>query len=372
MEQVIGRVLRQPNARHYPHPDLNSAHFYIRFDDDSVFPSIVQEVRKRLASESPEISLTPYRGKSGAAAITQLPKASYTVPEIYIDATKAKAPVNQVIDGILDYSTDTVNTVGAGSLERIVQPIGMQANSSDIERIPLLHTNRMRARRIMTTEIQRHYPRAAGLFPSHLPLFDAQVQITSKAAATLRRDAERFVDAYLANSCLQIDDEMTYVVGPIVSSSDTYTSFANAVHQGYSGLNALELDFAHALDRTGLAWARNPTTSGFHIPLLTKGKGPRNYCPDFLVWHGDEIFILDTKGDHLIVEAAGIKLLDIQGSSSARRVRLRLITQGQWDRDPIRSRGGHGYTVWSLRNGLAHPVYCPLGVTEAAERALEA
>src|SRR5207244_1185018 len=35
--QVTGRVLRQPNARHYADPILNTAHFYIRSDERGVF-----------------------------------------------------------------------------------------------------------------------------------------------------------------------------------------------------------------------------------------------------------------------------------------------------------------------------------------------
>jgi type III restriction enzyme len=45
--QIIGRVLRQPGAQHYPAAVLNTAHFYIRTDEKGVFEDIIDDVRKR-------------------------------------------------------------------------------------------------------------------------------------------------------------------------------------------------------------------------------------------------------------------------------------------------------------------------------------
>ena len=44
VEQVIGRVLRQPNAQHFEAEILNTAHFYVRVDAKGVFADIVNEV----------------------------------------------------------------------------------------------------------------------------------------------------------------------------------------------------------------------------------------------------------------------------------------------------------------------------------------
>ena len=40
IEQVIGRVLRQPGAQHYADPDLNTAEFFVRMDDRQAFAEI--------------------------------------------------------------------------------------------------------------------------------------------------------------------------------------------------------------------------------------------------------------------------------------------------------------------------------------------
>jgi type III restriction enzyme len=45
--QIVGRVLRQPGAQHYPSPSLNTAHFYIRTDEKGVFEAILKDVERK-------------------------------------------------------------------------------------------------------------------------------------------------------------------------------------------------------------------------------------------------------------------------------------------------------------------------------------
>lgn len=371
IEQVIGRVLRQPNATHYAHPDLNTAHFYIRYDEATVFPTILAQVGARLRAESPDIVLTAYEGSDRRQRDVANPKSVATVPHIYIDAQGAKKSVATVIDTIHDYAADTVNTVGRGTLERVMQTIGTGEQAKVIAVSVIAHTNRVRARRILIQEIERLYPRAEGLFPSEKVTFDALVEMSSKATGALRKAAEEFVDAYLEHVVLMYDEDSLYTAGPVYYDPDKSSPFQHALHAAYSGLNTLELDFAQALDDTGYTWVRNPASGGYGIPLLRKGKGPKNFYPDFLVWRDDTIFALDTKGDHLIMEAAGSKMLDIAGPAGTRRVVVRLITQGKWNKEPIKPLGGLGYSVWTLKHGLPHPTYCEHGLAEVVEAALE-
>lgn len=48
--------------------------------------------------------------------------------------------------------------------------------------------------------------------------------------------------------------------------------------EGYTDLNKLELAFARALDETGHDWCRNPSRSGYGIPLITLG-ATRTFYP---------------------------------------------------------------------------------------------
>jgi type III restriction enzyme len=68
----------------------------------------------------------------------------------------------------------------------------------------------------------------------------------------------------------------------------------------HSGLNkSRELPFAKELDELKLAWCRNPSRSGFGIPLLSLGQS-KTFYPDFLVWKGKNVFALDTTGEHIL------------------------------------------------------------------------
>ena len=68
------------------------------------------------------------------------------------------------------------------------------------------------------------------------------------------------------------------------------------------------------------------------------------------------IAAIDTKGDHLIVEDAGRKLLFVNKVGSGPDLMIRLVTQGKWN-DRFEKLGREGYSVWSLRNGKPHPVH---------------
>jgi len=57
VEQIIGRVLRQPNCRYYGSEELNKAYFHIRVDEDKVFRKIIDELRSRLEEEGSPIKV---------------------------------------------------------------------------------------------------------------------------------------------------------------------------------------------------------------------------------------------------------------------------------------------------------------------------
>src|SRR5690606_5810462 len=57
VEQIIGRALRQPRAEHYSSPLLNTAHFFLRVDKESVFTETIDKVRERLKAEGAPIEV---------------------------------------------------------------------------------------------------------------------------------------------------------------------------------------------------------------------------------------------------------------------------------------------------------------------------
>jgi type III restriction enzyme len=120
-------------------------------------------------------------------------------------------------------------------------------------------------------------------------------------------------------------------------------------HPGMPGDFRRNQHVAHAIDKTGHVWARNPSPSGFSIPLLDRGK-TRNFYPDFLVWKNDTVFAIDPKGEPYLATDAGRKILSIRDENGKKLVVVRLITLGRWNGETFKRISESGYTAWTLTN----------------------
>ena len=129
-----------------------------------------------------------------------------------------------------------------------------------------------------------------------------------------------------------------------------------SVHEGYAGLNSIEEPFANELDKSGLTWARNPSRSGYGIPLVSVGPTARFY-PDFLIWTRDRVLCVDTKGPHLVDQTARRKLLTVKTSGVGRRLDIQFVSEGKYD-DELTRRDSEGYTYWGLSDdGALHAIH---------------
>lgn len=369
VEQVIGRLLRQPNARHYPDPDLNTAYFYLRIDERQEFDRTLRAVQAKLAAEMPEVHLEGFSDGRDRNRTRLKPKTTLRVPQIHIDADGTVDPLQQVISNIHDYSTDTTNTLGAGQLTRATQAIG-DGSIPIIEVKPREHSNRVVARWLVRRAMQSLYPEAVKTVDWTDQRFEARVEITSRAAKSLKEDAEKLVDAYLQNAELAFETANQYTVSDVIVKPDEMNRFKHSGHDGYSDLSSFELEFAQAIDETGLSWVRNPTNGGFSIPLLEKGD-TRNFFPDFLVWKADLIYALDPKGEHLIAKDAGRKLLSIRDEKGKQRVLVRLLTSGKWSHETLKMVTSGGYSCWKLTSAGQLRCTHHSTVNEAVRKALD-
>jgi len=262
-------------------------------------------VAEKLASESPEITISISKSYGNKVRPTLEPKKRRTVPLVSVNSAAAKDAITAIIKKIPTYKSDSEDTVGKGGHIQVLQTVGDGTQSKE-EWVEVEHSNRVTARWIFLREIQRRHRKAAHVCDIELPKFDTLVEYNSPAAEVIREAAEKIAEAYADNSVIiqnGLDDP--YVVGSIQNDPDKkFVRFQNAVHNGYSGLNELELAFANALDKSRKPWCRNPSRGGFEIPLLDRGN-TKTFNPDFLVWGDKVVVAIDTKGDHLIVEDDG-------------------------------------------------------------------
>lgn len=347
VEQLVGRLLRQPDAQHYESEILNTAHFYVRVDTKSVFYDVVRAVRSRLQADAPEIRVTAYGINGGTRPIDFPPSKSKTIPKVYVDPEAALEKVAQLIYSLDDYRGGGVNVRGEGAHAIIQQHIG-ENDDSEPAWVTIDRSNPVSARWVFQRAVMRIYPKALEIAGSDDVKFDAQVEFGSKAFYNIERLANDVVQTYFQYSRLRQQIHNPYSVGTIRADPTKIRKFKNSLHEGYAGLNSFENDFAETLDAMNLTWCRNVPRIGFGIRLLSFGPS-REFYPDFLVWKGKNVFALDTTGAHILKDKIGRKLLAISAEPEVlNRIYVRLISNGKWD-DKVHQQTKEGYTIWRLR-----------------------
>lgn len=343
--QIVGRVLRQPGATHYESDRLNTAHFYVRVDRNDTFAQVVEDVRKGLGGDAPEVRiLTSPPGSELPVSLDA--KESRSVPRTAIDNGPTVEPVSKVLAKVHDYSQDTVNTRGVGRRRTVQQAIGA-GEAKDSEWVDFEQSNRVNARWVFRREVARRYRPSLSIMETDSQKFDAKVGVGSTAYASLTDYAAEAVDEYLRHAVVKQLKPKPYEIGSTLVRRGSMETFKNALHEGYDDLRPFELRFARVLDETGLPWTRNRSQTGYKIPLVSLGQTVW-FFPDFLVWSGDKVLCVDTKGNHLVEGDARRKLLSIQPHKDvSTTVEVKFVTEGTFKADGTPD-GKEGFSVWAL------------------------
>ena len=353
VEQIVGRVLRQPSAQHYSPQRLNTAHFYVRVDKKKVFTDVLKSVGTKLRSEAPQIRLI--QEIPGKAEVVELePKKPLTVPKTALESETAIEPIEKIMLKMNDYRNDAVNTKSEGSKVTIRRKVGTSI-SGEPEWEPFEQTAMVRARWLFEREVRRKHAGALGVVDRSSPKLDALIGFGSPAALHITDIALEVVETYLESVTISQRDDDPFIVSELRVQKDKAQRFKHSLHRFYDDLNGFETSFASALDEFGCDWCRNVSRVGYGIPLITLGS-TKNFYPDFLVWKDKTVFAIDTKGAHLLSEAVARKLLRIDApSKSSVRIKVRLVTEGKWNSDAERV-DDDGYTLWGVRDDGARRV----------------
>lgn len=348
--QIVGRVLRQPGATHYESDRLNTAHFYVRVDRNDIFSQVVEDVRKGLGGDAPEVRILT--SPPGAEEPISFPaKEDRFVPKTSLNTSLALGPVKAVIQKVHDYSMDPINTRGKGRRRTVQQAIGKN-ETADTEWLDFEQSNRVNARWVFRREVARRYRLALSVMDTETSKFDAKIGVGSSAYRALSDNAAEAVEEFLRHVVIKQTKPNPYKVGSALVRRSGMVPFTNALHPGYDGLNDFEQAFAHALDKTGLTWSRNRPQTGYKIPLVSLGQTVW-FFPDFLVWAGDTVLCVDTKGSHLVETDARRKLLSIQPHKNvSTTVEVKFVTEGSWKPDGTPD-SKDGFSIWTLGSGQA-------------------
>jgi type III restriction enzyme len=366
IEQIVGRLLRQPNATQLASERLNAAHFYVRVDNNEAFADVLDHLNKKLSDDAPQIRFIS--SSPGSRRPLELPcRSDAQLPGTALDASAAVDPISSLLGSMNDYRFDTgVNTQAAGGRSVVRKKVGTSA-SGDVKWEEYQTSSEVMARWLFTREVRRIDQRALDVAPTTEDKFDALIGIGSNADHHVTDTARKAVRAYLDEVCILQKRVDYYKVGPVIVRPDSLVRFNHSVHEGYDDLNPLELEFAQVLDSTGLIWCRNPSRSGYSLPLIAPGPTKR-FFPDFIAWEGRRVFLIETKGEHLLAEAAARKLLNIQvHPSSEMELTVRFVSQGKWSSDVSRQ-SGEGYTVWGFGSNGERRVWHAASMADVAHR----
>lgn len=357
VEQIIGRVLRQHDARHYDNANLNSAHFFLRVDSENVFAKAIAGAKKKLEDQGAPIEILDNfgGGKSGSHEIYPKDGVSVTLHKVRANADDACTAIKDLLDGFPVFEEGDGNTIAeAKTGKQVVDLLKLKDSLGETNWISQGHTNPVRLRWLISTAIRSRSGQALAVTDLQAKKFDVRVQMQSIANKLAEETAKDIVAAYFQHSSLVYEShDQPFNFGAMRVPVNA-KKYKNGLYEQYGKMNAFEQDFADELDASGYVWHRNPSAGGFHIPLLTEGD-TGSFYPDFIVWKGNKVFCLDTKGKHLLSDAVARKLFDVFDEDRI-KLHVRFITKGKQQSLGSKPQPG-GYTIWKLKNGTTTAVF---------------
>lgn len=350
VEQVIGRALRQPGVQYYPDPRLNTCGFYLHLDEAGAFVRVLQGVRQRLAQDVPGVDVVPTGGAQRTRLIA-MPRERVELPGVSFNMEDAEEPVQEILDMVSDYK-DSADSQAPGRVATVAQEIGRPGTATEVEWVERGRGLPVTVRWLLERQISRQYPAARVVCDLDDERFSRQIHLGSRAAKQVETLGSALVTAFLQHVSLGVFPKDPVLVGPVSYDADKKETFSNALHPAYSGLNKLERECALAIDALGWPWYRNPQSgsSGFALPRFEPGSS-RNFYPDFVILAEPTIWVVDTKGDHLIQSDAGRKLIAVDPAPGGQQaLKVCFITQGSWD-NCYNKLNDDGVTAWRVRAG---------------------
>jgi len=288
---------------------------------------------------------------------------------------------------ISDYK-DSADTKATGHVATVSQEIGRAETSTEVEWVERGQGLPVTVRWLLERQIDRQYPAARMVCDLDDERFSRLIHLGSRAAKQVKTLGSTLVTTFLQHVSLGVFPKDPVQVGPVSYDIDKKETFNNSIHPAYSGLNKLERECAlvpfagngsarsvsvsrshHArcsvpnmrrnfqlavlaIDALGWPWYRNPQSGngGFALPRFEPGSS-RKFYPDFIILTDATIWLMDTKGDHLIQSDAGRKLIAVDPApGSQQSLKVCFITQGSWDHC-YNKLNDDGVTTWRLRAG---------------------
>lgn len=361
IKQIVGRVLRQPNARRYSSEALNTATLIVN-TPGGAYETVIEELEKelRLYASDDDPGFVPVRVKTRSEPLEPLAvKAEYA--DLEVSRWQLRRPDMRPV-------VTAIRSTGARpwpDSDREAKGIG-QVQVFDLEEERLLAREYMEVLRSARTRNGEYLRRRISKLNRSAAIavdgtvysgvaFDQYSCAGSTVQSELDALAQRVVDHYEAHVAYtpEVDPVRTkWRPGEHRPRRRDLKPYANALHASYSPSDFSsndEREFAEAIDRIALGpWMRNPATPGlgYSIPLPARVGESFSFYPDFIWWLKDATWAIDTTGKHLLDEKLKGKLFALDDP------RFALVTRGEVSASGSIP-GSSGWTLVTSRGVLA-------------------
>jgi type III restriction enzyme len=360
IQQVIGRALRQPMAKHLGDEDLNTAYFYIHCPNETL-EKITDQLKEELRiykSDDDEPEFEPFRFKEERKALPPLPLRDKWVGKLKVPRLQPELPEGDPLGKIVEGGTfnfDDADRAAPG--KALVNIVSVKTGDVTQDTRNLLEDMRVRCGTYLQEQIRSQSKNCANsMHPSTFSnaKLDKSACYKSKALEHYKQLSGKVVAEYENRVRLdQLADpaEAEYVIGPHFPTGTVKKEFKHSAHTHYDtkAFNEPELEMAKALDKFDHAWVRNKDRVGYGIPLPVKSGSSSTFYPDFLWWVKKTVWGLDPTGKFILLEKIRTKLLTVPPP-----LKIALMTPDKYDQYYKKIEEG-GWTLVRFRVGNVLP-----------------
>lgn len=361
IKQIVGRVLRQPDARRFDDDRLNTATLIINTPGDS-YNDVIEELQKELrlysSDDDPDFVAVKVRTKTNPLAVVPVKPevaGTLTLTRRELRAPDMSSVVNRMrTQGRRPWSDEDLRAKGRGQRQTFDLAEEEVLARQYFEVLLSARTRNSEYLRRRIQQSNRSCVIAIDASAYSGPAYEQWSCMGSAAQAELDELAGWIVGQYEAGVRYGTDSDPArarWTLGEYRPKRREMIAFTRAAHSSYSrsDLNKDELDFAQALDsHTTGTWARNPTTPGlgYSIPLPAKVGESSNFYPDFVWWVQGRSWAIDTTGAHLMAEKVRGKLFAVDDPMFA------LVTRGDMQSSGQVVSGSGGWTLVTSRGSM--------------------
>jgi type III restriction enzyme len=359
IQQVLGRAVRQPGARHFHDANLNTAYFFFNCPNE-LLEKITDQLKEELRIyQGDEPDFEPFEFKEERKAIPKIPLKDQWTGKLTVPNLQPEMPTGDRLRKLIAKKTlDFSDANRAARGKALINIVSVATGAVSQSKRDLLEDMRVRCGAFLYEQIRILSKNCcSAIHPDTFssPELDKSACYHSKALDYYRDLAHLAVQEYenhVRLSKLADQDEELYTVASYQPSGTGQKPFDNAGHPWYDGkaFRPDELEVAKALDKYNeYVWVRNKDRLDYGIPLPIKSGSSSTFYPDFLWWVKGTVWAIDPTGKFILMEKVRTKLLTLPAP-----LRIALLTRGQLT-PSYNTNGDTGWSLVRFRTGNAAP-----------------